>query len=417
MVLMQVILKSIHLNMKIGILREGKQPPDKRVPFSPKQCKELMDKYPELEIVVQTSNIRCYKDNEYFEVGIPVTEDMADCDVLMGVKEVPKQDLIPDKTYFFFSHTIKKQFYNRKLLQEVVKKNIHLVDYEVLTGKDGLRIIGFGRFAGLVGAYNGWLTYGKRHQLFDLKPAHLCDDLVEMKQQARSVDLPPVKIVVTGGGRVANGAMELLDATGVQKVSVEDYLLTDDFSQPVYVQLNPGDYNQHKEGKLFDLHHFFQYPQKYKGNFSRFLPHTDLLVAAAFWDPKAPVLFTAEEMRGLDFKIDVIADVTCDIEGSIPSTKRASTIDNPFYDYNPDTGELEEAFSSKENITVMAIDNLPCELPKDASIDFGKNLSEKVIPHLLGDDPDDIIGRASITNKGKLTEKFNYLSDYLEGKE
>ncbi len=402
--------------MRIGILREGKQPPDKRVPFSPQQCKKLLEQFSSLEIVVQASPIRCFKDEEYRELGIPIVEDLTNCDVLMGVKEVPKQDLISDKTYFFFSHTIKKQPYNQKLLQEIVKRNIRLVDYEVLTDEDGFRIIGFGRFAGLVGAYNGLLTYGKRHQLYNLKPAHLCEDMKEMFEQLKSVSLPAMKIAITGGGRAAHGAMELLNAVGVSKVSVEDYLRHDDLSEPVYAQLDPEDYNLNIEGKPFDLHHFFKHPQEYKGNFIRFLPHTDLLVAASFWDPKAPVLFAADEMNSPEFKIGVIADITCDIEGSIPSTKKASSIDDPVYDYNPATGELEAAFSSLKNVSVMAVDNLPCELPKDASLDFGKNLSEKVIPYLLGEDVDDVIGRASITQNGKLTENFNYLTNYLEGK-
>ena len=399
--------------MRIGILREGKQPPDKRVPFSPQQCKQLIDQFSDLEIRIQPSSIRCFKDDEYEELGIQLNEDLSNCDVLMGVKEVPIVDLIPNKTYFFFSHTIKKQPYNRKLLQAVVKNNIRLIDYEVLTGKDGMRIIGFGRFAGLVGAYNAWLTYGKRHQLFELKPAHLCEDMEEMFDQLKTVSLPPVKIAVTGGGRVANGAMELLNAVGIPQITVEEYLSNKKLNETVYVQLNPEDYNVHIEGKQFDLKQFFTHPSKYKGNFSRFLPHTDILIASAFWDPNAPVLFTADEMKQADFKIGVIADITCDIEGSIPSTKQASTIAHPVYDYNPQNEKLEEAFSSLQHVSVMAVDNLPCELPKDASIDFGINLSEKVIPYLLGEDPNDIIGRASITNNGGLTTKFNYLTDYL----
>ncbi|MCG8372533.1 MAG: NAD(P)-dependent oxidoreductase [Balneolales bacterium] len=402
--------------MRIGILREGKQPPDKRVPFSPQQCKQLLDQYPELEISVQPSPIRCFKDSEYKELDIPLQEDLSDCDVLMGVKEVPVAELIPGKTYFFFSHTIKKQPYNRKLLQEIVRKNIRLVDYEVLTGKDGLRIIGFGRFAGLVGAFNGLLTYGKRHKLFDLKPAHMCEDMAEMFEELKAVSIPPIRMVVTGGGRVANGAMELFNAVGIPKVSVEEYLQLEQTDTPVYVQLNPEDYNVHRSGATFDLEYFFEKPHAYNGTFKRFVSKTDLLVAAAYWDPEAPVLFKTEDMNAPDFKINVIADVTCDIEGSIPSTKRARTIADPFYDYNPQTGKLEEAFSSEKNISVMAIDNLPCELPKDASIDFGKNLSEKVIPFLIGDDPDQIIGRASITQNGALTAKFSYLTDYLLGK-
>lgn len=403
--------------MKIGILREGKQPPDKRVPFSPEQCIQITEKFPVVEIFVQPSKIRCFSDEEYLKAGVTIQEDLSKCDILMGVKEVPVQDLIPEKTYFFFSHTIKKQSHNRKLLQEVVRIKIRLIDYEALTGKDHMRIIGFGRFAGLVGAYNGLKTFGKRNRLFDLKPAHQCNDLQELKNNLVGLQLPPLKIVVTGGGRVAGGALELLRQIPVRQVSVEEYLRNDSFDEPVFVQLNPEDYNLHKENKPFDLLHFFSHPSEYNGNFQRFCNQTDLLIGAAFWDPKASVLFTSEEMKKPDFRIQVIADITCDIEGSIPSTKIASTIANPVYDYNPATGELELAYSSKRNVTVMAVDNLPCELPKDASLDFGNNLIEKVLPHLFGDDEEDVIKRATITEKGNLTEKFKYLSGYLTEKE
>jgi len=403
--------------MKIGIIREGKQPPDRRVPFSPEQCRQIIDKFPGTEVLVQPSPIRCFTDDEYRVAGITVEENINDCDVLMGVKEVPFQDLMPGKTYFFFSHTIKKQPHNRKLLQEIVSKKIRLIDYEVLTGKDGMRIIGFGRFAGLVGVYTGLMAFGKRNRLFDLKPAYQCDDLREMKKNVADLQLPPIKIVVTGGGRVSCGAMEMLHEIPVRQVSVDEYLQDKPINEPVFVQLDPDHYNVHQEGKPFDLHHFFKNPTEYKGDFSKYCSHTDLLVAAAFWDPKAPVLFTTEEMKRDDFKISVIADVTCDIEGSVPSTKRASTIAEPFYDYNPQTEQLEDAFSSEKNITVMAVDNLPCELPKDASVDFGTNLIEKVLPHLLSNDWDEVIKRATITENGQLTEKFNYLTNYLLDKE
>jgi len=403
--------------MKIGILREGKQPPDKRVAFSPEQCKQITEKFPVVEIFVQPSKIRCFSDEEYMMAGVPVQEDLSACDVLLGVKEVPVQDLIPEKTYFFFSHTIKKQSHNRKLLQEVVRKKIQLIDYEVLTGKDNQRIIGFGHFAGLVGAYNGLMTFGKRNHLFELKPAHQCNDLQEMKNNLVGLQLPPLKIVVTGGGRVSGGAIELLREIPVIQVSVDEYLRYDSFGEPVFVQLNPEDYNLQGDNKPFDLLHFFGHPSEYIGNFRRFCSQTDLLISAAYWDPKAPVLFTSEEMKKRDFRIRVIADISCDIEGSIPSTRISSTISNPVYDYNPETGELEQAFSSEKNITVMAVDNLPCELPKNASLDFGNNLIEKVLPHLLGADEEDVIKRATITEAGKLTEQFMYLTDYLNEKE
>ena len=392
-------------------------PPDKRVPFTPEQCRHILDHMPGLEVVVQPSPIRCFPDEEYIRLGIPVVEDLSACDVLMGVKEVPLKELIPGKTYFFFSHTIKKQPYNRELLREVVRKGIRLIDYEVLTDRSGMRIIGFGRFAGVVGAYNGIRAWGLRHRLWALKPAWQCRNMEEMLGELAAIDLPAIRITLTGGGRVAGGAVELMNAAGIHPLPVDHFLANEMHPGPVYVRLDPGDYNEHKEGKPFDMLHFFNNPWEYRGTFRRFLPHTDLLIGAAFWDPKAPVLFSPEDTLRPDFRVKVIADITCDIDGSIPTTLKASTIGEPFYDIHPHSFDIKEPFSCDDHISVMAVDNLPCELPADASYDFGKNLTEKVLPFLAGEDPDQIIERASITRNGRLTEKFAYLRDFLEGRE
>lgn len=402
--------------MKVGILREGKTPPDKRVPLTPQQCIEVQELFPEVSVFVQPSQIRSYKDDEYAALGITLQEDLSDCDVLLGVKEVRIEDFIPGKTYLFFSHTIKKQAYNRQLLQSVLAKNIQLVDYEILTSKEGFRIIGFGRFAGLVGAYNGLRAFGLKNELFNVKPAHECADLEEMLQHLNEITLPPLKIALTGDGRVAHGVIELLNHMNIMRVSPEAYLKVHDPEQAIYVQLLPNNYAKRINGdERFDLMHFFNHPTEYKNTFRPFAEATDMLIASAYWDPKAPVLFTAEEMRDDNFRISVISDITCDIEGSIPSTKKASSITDPFYDYNLETGEMEEAFSNPNHVTVQAVDNLPCELPKDASLDFGINLIEKVFPSLFGEDIDGIIERASITKDGILTEKFSYLQDFVDG--
>ena len=406
-----------HLNitfMKLGIIREEKNPPDKRVPLIPEQCKSLMEKYPRLEVVVQSSKDRCFKDEEYLSAGIPVVDDISDCDVLMGVKEVPKENLVPGKTYFFFSHTIKKQPYNRPLLQEVLKRKVRLIDYEVLTDKKGFRIIGFGHFAGLVGAYNALLTYGKKHNLYDLKPANRCYDLKELKQEVKKIDAPSVRIAVTGSGRVANGVVEILKEAGIKRLSVEEYLKGDRVEMPVYVQLEPGDYNKHKSADKFDLMHFFKNPTEYEGDFKRFIPVSDILISAAYWDPAAPVLFENDDMKKEDFNIDVIADITCDIKGSIPSTVRACTIAEPCYDYDPWSEGEKPPFSDDKLITVMAVDTLPGELPVDASREFGSQLMSGVLPNLIEEDKDGVIERASVTKDGKLTEYFEYLSDYVK---
>lgn len=401
--------------MKIGILRESNTPPDKRVPLTPEQCAEVQEKFDNVSIIVQPSLFRCFSDDEYKSKGLIVDEDINDCDILFGVKEVEINNFIPGKIYLFFSHTIKKQEHNRKLLQAVLERKIQLVDYEALTDKHGFRIIGFGRFAGLVGAYNGLRAYGLRNKLFDLNPAYLCFDIIEMLRELDTIKLPQVKIAVTGDGRVASGVLEIMKRLNIEKVEPAEYILKT-YTEPVFTQLIPQNYVRRKDFEPFDLLHFFNHPDEYENVFLPFARTTDLLIASAFWNPRSPVLFTASDMKENGFRISVISDITCDIVGSIPSTKKASTIDDPFYDYNPETGELEPAFSSLANISVQAVDNLPCELPKDASEDFGRNLIDKVLPAFLENDPDEIIERASITKNGKLTPRFSYLQDFANGK-
>jgi saccharopine dehydrogenase (NAD+, L-lysine forming) len=398
--------------LKFGIIKEGKVPVDKRVPLTPKKCVEALQEFPGMDIVVQPSAIRCFSDDEYQELNIPLKEDLSDCDILMGVKEVPIDQLIPDKTYLFFSHTIKKQPHNSSLLRAVIDKNITLIDYETLKSADGQRVVAFGRYAGIVGAYNGILTYGKKHKLFDLKPAYQCHEMEDMQEEYFKVKLPPIKIAVTGGGRVAGGAMEVLNKMGIKKVSVFDYLYKQ-YTEPVYAQLHSGDYNVRPDVEVWDSPDFYANPHLYKSTFRKFTRVTDLLLACAYWDPSAPKLFTEVDTREDDFKIDTIADITCDVNGSIPITKLATTIPDPAYDYNPNTGGIEQAFSTPENITVMAVDNLPCELPRNASRDFGRLLIDNVLPHFFNEDEYGVLERATIVKGGKLTSGYSYLQDYV----
>ena len=397
----------------IGLVREGRIPFDKRVPFSPLQAEEIVQRFPNVHVLVQESNVRGFKDPEYTELDIPVAIDLSACDILMGIKEVQIPDLIANKTYLFFSHTIKKQPHNKKLLQEILRKKIRLIDYEVLRDTQGNRLVAFGRFAGIVGAYNGLLTYGKRYGLFKLRRAFECFDINDLKLEIRNIKLPPIKIVLTGAGRVAKGAMETLDTAGVRKVNPQDFL-NKTFDEPVYVQLSSAEYHQRKEGGHFNRDEFHNNPEQYEARFAPFTEVTDLLLAGAYWNPKAPRLFTREDMLSGRFKIKVIADITCDIDGSIPSTKKATSIADPLYDYDPKSDSLEPAMSGEQFVTVMAIDNLPCELPRSASEEFGRDLIDKILKPLLGEDPTKTIARATITENGKLTDNFQYLKDYAE---
>lgn len=400
--------------IKLGIVKEGKIPPDKRVPFSPLQVVEIEQRYPHVKVIVEESAIRCYTDAEYREKGIEVRSDISDCEILMGIKEVPIAHLVPKKTYLFFSHTMKRQPYNRGLLQAVLEKKIRLVDYEALKDKLNNRLVAFGRFAGIVGAYNSLLTYGKRFGLFSLRKASECFDINDLKIELRKVNLPPIKIILTGAGRVAKGAMETLDSAGIRKVSAADFI-SNTYTEAVYTQLSSADYHIRKDGGAFNREEFHQAPQHYQAAFLPFAQVADMLIAGAFWNPKAPVLFTREEMTEAGFKIKVIADITCDIEGSIPSTKRPSTILEPIYDYDPVSDLIKAPLSHPDYITVMAVDNLPCELPRSASEEFGRDLIDKILPALVISDKDGVIKRASIAKGGRLTEGFSYLEGYAAG--
>ena len=331
----------------------------------------------------------------------------------MGVKEVPVPNLIAGKTYLFFSHTIKKQPYNRTLLQEVLRRNITLIDYETLKDSQGNRLVAFGRYAGIVGAYNALWTYGNRFNAFRLRRAFECFDVNDLKLELRKVNLAAIRIILTGAGRVGKGAMETLDSAGIRKVSPEDFL-KQSFQEPVYVQLSSADYHERKEGGHFNREEFHQHPERYNSTFLKFASKADMLIAGAYWNPAAPVLFTREAMLSPDFRIKIIADITCDINGSIPSTKKPSTITDPLYDYDPGTDQTFPPLSDGRYITVMAVDNLPCELPRSASEEFGRDLIDRILRPLLLDDKGGIIKRASIAKNGRLTSVFHYFFDYVK---
>lgn len=399
---------------KIGIIREGKTPPDKRVPLTPAQCKEVIRKFPGTEIYVQPSAIRAFQDSAYAAEGIPLRDDLSHCDVLMGVKEVPTDMLIPGKTYFFFSHTYKKQPYNRGLMQAMLSKKISLIDYELLTAANGKRLIGFGRYAGIVGCYNGLLALGKKYNLYSLKPAHECEDRKEVEKELKKVHFPDgFKLVITGKGRVAGGALEILSTIGLPAVSSEEFV-GKDIKKPVFTRLGVKDYSRKKDGSSFTTKEFYEHPERFESDFMRFAEMADMYVSCHYWDERAPYIFSREDAADKRFSIKIVADISCDIDGPVASTLRPSTIENPLYGYNPLT-EKETDFMDGDSIGVMAVDNLPCELPKDASEDFGQELIDNIFPEFLGKDFSDVIeGARETTLDGELTEKYSYLREYVE---
>jgi alanine dehydrogenase len=398
--------------VKIGIIREGKMPPDARAPLTPEQCAEAMVELP-VRVVVQPSLVRCFKDEEYAAHGIYLQEDLSDCDVLLGIKEVPVEQLLAGKTYLFFSHTMKKQPHNRRLLQAVLEKNIRLIDYEALTDERGERLIAFGFYAGIVGAHNALWTWGRRTGQFSLP--RLCEsrDYAEMLEIYEKIKLPPLRIVLTGTGRVATGAAKNLRDMGIRQVTPQEFL-ENDFSEAVFTQIAAQDYVTHRDGRPFDKKHFYEHGDEYVSAFAPYYRRADIFINGIFYDKKAPAFFTVEEMQRPDFQVKVIADITCDIapDSSVPSTIRASKIADPVYGFEPKNG-LETPPYQPGSIDVMAIDNLPSELPRDASAFFGRQLLEKILPELLKGRTSDAIRRGIIAENGLLTPVFEYLNDYV----
>jgi hypothetical protein len=365
--------------------------------------------------MVEVSPIRIFKDEDYQQLGFQVAEDVSSCDVLLGVKEVPVEALIPNKKYFFFSHTIKKQAYNRKLLQAVLDKNIELYDHETIVNSTNNRLIGFGRYAGIVGAYNGIRAFGLKFELFHLPKAETLANQAALVEQLKKQIYPNIKIVLTGSGKVAHGAKEMLDAMKVKQVSVEDYL-SKTFAQPVYTIIDVLDYNKRIDGQVLGKADFYTHPESYVSDFERFAEVSDVFMAGHFYGNGAPIILTKEMLASPACKLKVVADISCDIDGPVACTLRASTIAEPLYGYLPSEHKEVDVFHPGA-VVVMAVDNLPCELPRDASEGFGEMFLQHVIPAFYNNDADGILERAKITENGKLTPRFAYLQDYVDGKE
>ncbi|MFN8775321.1 MAG: NAD(P)-dependent oxidoreductase [Flavobacteriales bacterium] len=396
----------------LGIIREGKTPPDLRVPLPPAHCAEAMARFPGLKIVVQPSPLRRFTDDEYRSAGIELREDLSDCDILMGVKEVPVDMLIPSRTYIFFSHTIKRQPHNARLLKAILEKRIRLIDYETLRGTDGKRLIGFGRYAGIVGAYEGFRALGLKRSIFSLRSPSECFDRREMEEEMKRIILPHhFRMVVTGFGRVGHGAREIIDLLPIREVSARQFI-TESFDEPVYVHLDTHEYYERKVDGGFDKRDFYNNPDHYFSALPSYVRRSDMYMACHLWAAGNPVLLRREDLSAADWKCQVIADISCDTNGPIASTIRASTIAQPVYGYHR-LNHAECDISDADAIAVMAIDNLPCELPRDASEAFGSELISAVFPLLFGEDPHDIIWKATETTlDGELTPHFEYLHDY-----
>ena len=393
----------------IGLIKEGKVPSDNRVALSPKQCRYLLDQFPSWDIIVESSPNRCFKDREYQKEGIKVVDDISSADLLFGIKEVPKDQLIPNKKYLFFSHTKKAQTFNKALFHVMMDKNITLIDYECLEHEDGQRLIGFGFFAGIVGAHNGIMAYGNRTKEFKLSRVKEVKDYMDFVHTYFGLKLPNIKIAITGSGRVAHGILEIMNLMDVQEVEPDEYT-SRAYAYPVYVHLKGGDLYRHKTNNTYDRNDFHAHPENYHCLFNKYLKHTHILMNGIYWEPGIAPLFTMDDLKEDDYALTTIADITDDAHGSVPCNLGDSSSEDPIYGVNVTT--LEKTAPYMQNgIDIMAVGNLPNELPRDASRYFGEQLIKYVIPDLLKGG-NKIIEGATMLDKGKLTQNFSYLADY-----
>ena len=398
--------------MKIGIIKETKTPVDNRVALSPCQIAELQKNFPNSEFFVQASDIRAYSDDEYRNLGINVVENIEHCDILFGIKEATIESIIPNKHYFFFGHIAKMQEYNRPLLQDMMKKNITFSDYEYLVDDNNARVCAFGWWAGVVGVYYTLRGYGLRTGKYSLPKPDLKFTLEKLLEALNSIDFPAVKVVITGAGRVSQGAQYVLKNIKAAKLSKQEFLIADNVEKLSYCVADVADLVFRKDRKEFSFADFAKNPHEYESDFMKWAKASDLFVSAHFWTPEAPVYLSEEDLKNKDLRIRMIGDITCDIMGSIKSTVRSSTHAEPYYDYNPNTRKEEPAFSSDNNITIMAVDTCPNALALDTSAYFGEMLIKYVFEPLLKGEKSPIIERSTIIEKGKLTKRFSYLKDF-----
>ena len=403
----------------IGIIKESR-PDESRAPIAPSQVSQIIEQYPGINIFVQPCDKRTFKNEEYEKYGAKILDNLNNCDVLFGVKEVDVNLLIPNKTYVFFSHTYKLNketlsnaqgtpgMDKKELLRSILSKNIKLIDYENIRASNGTRYLGFGRFAGIVGCYNTLNLFLLQNDFQPLARAHKINDYERIIKNLSEVRFPNFKLLITGDGRVNRGVQEVLEFTNIKKISPKEFV-ENNYQNPVYCNLDTKDYVIHKTSKPFELQHFIEFPKEYEATTFEYLKEADLYISAHYWDPNSPKIFTKEQIKQFS-KLKIIGDVTCDVDGSIPTTIKSTTIEEPNFYLNTET--FLETNKSKNNLAIMAVDNLPSELPKDSSTEFGNGIVNEVIPFILGKDDGRILN-STITDKGSFLEKYNYLEDFI----
>jgi alpha-aminoadipic semialdehyde synthase len=427
----------------LGIRREDKNKWEKRVPITPEHSRELKEKYG-INTIIQPSDIRAFRDNRYINADATVDEELTP-NVIFAIKEIPINFFEPGKTYLFFSHTIKGQEHNMPMLKKMMELKCNLIDYEKISDETGRRLIFFGRYAGIAGMIDTLWIFGQRlkwkgidtpfseikqtidYSDLDHAKEHLTQIAEKIKNEGFSQSITPIVIGFAGYGNVSKGAQEILDILPVKEIP-PDQLETVSKNRSnnfIYkVVFKEKDMVEPiSSGKEFDLHEYYNSPELYRPIFQKYIPYLSILMNCIFWNEKYPRLITKEYLKKNytdDFKLQIIDDISVDINGAIEFTEKVTTPDNPVFTYNPKSEKITDEYQA-DGIVVLAVDNLPCELPKESSRAFSNSLM-KFIPEIVKADfsvdfekldlPAEI-KKAVILYHGKLTPDYQYMNKFL----
>ncbi|MGE5341043.1 MAG: bifunctional lysine ketoglutarate reductase /saccharopine dehydrogenase family protein [Candidatus Omnitrophota bacterium] len=433
----------------IGIRREDKNKWERRVPLVPRDVKELKEKYG-IKTIIQPSAIRIFTDEEYARAGAEINEDLSEAPVILAVKEIPIPYFQKDKTYIFFSHTIKGQDYNMSMLKHMMALKCNLIDYERVVNEKNQRLIFFGKYAGMAGMVDTLHAFGQKLKLqgYDtplerVKSAYEYADLnaalkaireigEEINENGFPIELCPLVFGFTGYGHVSQGAQEVFNLLPHKVLSAQmlpemyDNFTSDNFNFYKIV-FNEDDMVRPKDGEApFELTDYYQHPEKYESRFENYLPYLNVLVNGIYWTEAYPRFVTKEYLRNesilrSNLNLQVIGDITCDINGSIQITYKSTKPDQPTYTYHPQDDRFEEGVQ-RTGIAVMAVDNLPCEFSKESSEAFSAVLKNYVSELASANFSDSIeslqlpdpLKRALVLHQGELTHDYQYMKEYIK---
>lgn len=432
----------------IGIRNESKYPTERRAPFTPDQVEDLVKAY-DINVIVQPSDKRFFENREYERAGALISNDLSECNIIFGIKEIPAEDLIPDKPYCFFSHTIKGQPHNMRMLKKILELKDTLIDYELVKDENGKRMIFFGNYAGYAGMIDSLWALGQRlvwegidspfgeikqtnqYKCLDEAKAAITEAGAHIKHFGLRDELVPLICGFSGYGQVSKGSQAIFDLLPVQEISPKrffDFINSGDFSNNILykVEFAKPDMYENKPAGGFALEEFKKHPARYVSRIEKFIPHLTMFINGIFWQPSNPRLLAKEFFKELyrsnpKPKLRVIGDITCDVNGSIEITVKSTISKNPLYVYEPLTGRVLDGWEGQGPV-ILAVDKLPSEIPMEASRDFGKIL----MPFVPGMARLDFslsfeelqlpwqFKNAVVAHKGRLTPRYDYLRSHLD---